>query len=573
MAAMTNHCVNIVIGGEAGQGLITTAELLSRTAMRTGCHVLLTQSYESRIRGGHNYCSIIISKDPILCPEESIDILVAFNAETVSLHRADVRPDGLIIVDQALGFSGPGYIGIPSKELSSAKYRNSVALGSVASLLGINRDRVVEVIADSFSAFQDTTIQDNVDSFSKGYTWTENQSVEPRTIGPTQGGSSRILLNGNQAIAYGAASVGLKFCSFYPMSPATSIAISLASIAEPMGLIVEQAEDEIAAINMAIGASFAGAPSLVPTSGGGFALMAEAVSLAGMTETPVVVVVAQRPGPSTGLPTRTEQGDLEFVLHAGHGEFPRAILTPGSVEECFFLARRAVELAELSRSPIFLLTDQYLADSYSSVEQFDVNNLTNVQTCPLPQTQDRRHLTYAVTESGISPRLYPGLDGNCYKASSLEQLVVADSDEHTENGHLTEDLRIRKLMVQKRLRKMELLETEALEPQLTGIPPFDLLLVCWGSTRGASIQACLPLGEKGSRVGCLHFPQVWPLPSEKILEIFQSAGKVICVESNATAQFSRLIRRETGFHINTNVLRYDGMPMTPGFILQELGNT
>jgi 2-oxoglutarate/2-oxoacid ferredoxin oxidoreductase subunit alpha len=569
---MTNHCVNIVIGGEAGQGIVTMAELLSRAAMRTGYHVLLTQSYESRIRGGHNYCSIALSEDPVLSPEESIDILVALNKETVSLHRANVTQDGLIIADQALGFSGPGYVGIPFQEFSSAKYWNSVALGSIACLLGINRESVIELIADSFSEFHEAAIQDNVDSFSKGYTWTENLDIAPLIIGSPQAGASRILINGNQAIAYGAASAGLKFCSFYPMSPATSIAVSLASIAEPMGLIVEQGEDEIAAINMAIGASFAGAPSLVPTSGGGFALMTEAVGLAGMTETPVVVVVAQRPGPSTGLPTRTEQGDLEFVLHAGHGEFPRAILAPGSVEECFLLARRALELAELSRGPVFLLTDQYLADSYSSVEKFDVNEKAAVQTCPLPQTKEPRHLTYALTQSGVSPRLYPGMDGNCHKASSLEQLVIADSDEHTEDGHLTEDLEIRNLMVRKRLKKIDLLKTEALEPQVTGTPPFDLLLVCWGSTRGASIQACLRLGENGLRVGCLHFAQVWPLPSAKILEIFETANKVVCVESNATGQFSRLIRRETGFHINANVLRYDGLPMTPRFILQELRN-
>jgi 2-oxoglutarate ferredoxin oxidoreductase subunit alpha len=275
------------------------------------------------------------------------------------------------------------------------------------------------------------------------------------------------MLNGNEAIALGSLSAGLKFSSFYPMTPSTSISLNLAGHARQMGLIVEQAEDEIAAINMAIGASFAGVPSMVATSGGGFALMVEGISLAAMTETPLVVVVAQRPGPATGLPTRTEQADLELVLHAGHGEFPRAIFAPGTVEECFHLTRRAFELAERYQGPIFLLTDQFLADSYRAVASFDVENLAPVHvgndvTGPSP------YLRFVITESGVSPRLLPGI---------TEHLVVADSDEHTQDGHITEDLSVRKLMVEKRLKKGKGLRAEVIPPDMKGNGNPDLLLV------------------------------------------------------------------------------------------------
>jgi 2-oxoglutarate ferredoxin oxidoreductase subunit alpha len=327
-----------------------------------------------------------------------------------------------------------------------------------------------------------------------------------------------------------------------------------------MGLVVEQAEDEIAAINLALGASFAGAPSMVATSGGGFALMTEGVSLAGMTETPIVIVVAQRPGPATGLPTRTEQGDLEFVLHAGHGEFPRAIFTPGSVEECFYLTRKALEMAERSQGPVFILTDQFLADSYRAVEFFDLSLLPPVLPGTTPAITEP-YRRYALTESGVSPRLFPGWS---------EHLVVADSDEHTEDGHLTEDLSVRQKMVEKRGRKWKVLQAEAVPPEFRGETGPDLLLVTWGSGRGAVEEAAALLRERGRRTAVLHFSQVWPLVPEHFLPIFQEAGEIVGVEMNVTGQFSRLLRRETGTRIDKTILRYDGLPLTPEYILREL---
>ena len=369
------------------------------------------------------------------------------------------------------------------------------------------------------------------------------------------------MLNGNEAIALGAISAGLKFCAFYPMTPSTSIPLTLQAAADTMGLVVEQAEDEIAAINMAIGASFAGAPAMVATSGGGFALMVEGVSLAAMTETPVFIVVAQRPGPATGLPTRTEQGDLELVLHAGHGEFPRAIFAPGTVEECFHLTRQALFLAEKYQSPIFLLTDQFLADSYRAVTPFDVESLESVTVGSSPDKVTLPYQRYAITDSGVSPRLLPGFS---------EHLVVCDSDEHTSDGHITEDLTVRQQMVAKRLRKLQGLRTEVTPPEYLGDKNPEVLFVTWGSSRGSVLEAAATLRAQGRQVAALCFSQVWPLIPEQFLPYLQEAKQVVMVEGNATGQFAGLIRRETGFQIPKMILRYDGLPITPEYIFEQL---
>jgi len=369
------------------------------------------------------------------------------------------------------------------------------------------------------------------------------------------------MMQGNEAIALGAISAGLKFYAFYPMTPSTSIGLTLARYAEKMGLVVEQAEDEIAAINMALGASFAGAPSMVATSGGGFALMVEGVSLAAMTETPIVIVIAQRPGPATGLPTRTEQGDLNFVLHSSHGEFPRAIFCPGTIEECFHLTRKAFVLAEKFQGPMFILTDQFLSDSYRAIIPFDIENLVPVRSSidATPATVPYRRFSF--TDSGVSPRLLPGLSGH---------LVIAGSDEHTEDGHLTEDLSVRKLMVEKRMKKTEGICRKVIKPEFKGDRNPDILLISWGSSKGSVLEAASLMSSPGRRVATLHFPQVWPLVPEQFMDFLQDARQVVCVEGNATGQLASLIRRETGFEVHHRVNRYDGLPITPEFILREL---
>jgi 2-oxoglutarate ferredoxin oxidoreductase subunit alpha len=353
------------------------------------------------------------------------------------------------------------------------------------------------------------------------------------------------------------------------MTPSTSVALNLVEWGPKAGVAVEQAEDEIAAINMAIGASYAGAPAIVPTSGGGFALMTEGVSLAGMTETPVVVVIGQRPGPATGLPTRTEQGELNFVIHAGHGEFARPVFAPGDVPECFHLTRKAFETAARFQGPVFILTDQYLADSYRALEPFDGAALSEappgIADAPLSVPYRR----YEVTESGVSPRLLPG---------TSEHLVVADSDEHTEDGHITEEMDVRTRMVEKRLRKSAGIGREITPPEYSGPEKPELLLVSWGSTKGAVLEAARRLRDRGKATARTTWlarfralSQVWPLVPDQFIGYLRAAGEVAVVESNATGQFGGIIARETGFIIQKQVLRYDGLPITAAFITDRIG--
>ncbi|MEJ2233841.1 MAG: 2-oxoacid:acceptor oxidoreductase subunit alpha [Syntrophobacterales bacterium] len=554
--------LTLLIGGEAGQGLVTLGQLLAKSLVNSGYSILVTQSYQSRIRGGHNTFAIRVSTEAVVAPRESVDLLIAMNAETVTLHRAEVAGGGLIVADEAHGTETDSCLLVPYQQLGETRFANVVALGVVSVLLGLDQPLVAKTLDDFFGKKDHEMAEKNKQILTTALDWCGQQTVTFEKLSPVAQPIQRMVMNGNEAIAMGALSAGVKFCSFYPMTPATSIALNLAAQAGRMGLVVEQAEDEIAAINMAIGASFAGVPSIVPTSGGGFALMTEGVSLAGMTETPLLIVVAQRPGPATGLPTRTEQADLELVLYAGHGEFPRAIFSPGTVEECFWLARKSVEVAAKFQSPVFLLTDQFLADSSRAVTPFDIDNLQAIDPGIETDASSLPYSRYAITPSGVSPRLLPGM---------TKHLVVADGDEHLVDGHLTEDLKVRNLMVEKRLRKEQGIMAEVVPPEFQGDESPDLLLVTWGSSKGSVMEAAAKLRNDSTRVGALHFSQVWPLVPDQFLGYLQSAGEVVCVEGNVYGQLARLIRRETGFGIHRRVLRYDGLPITPEYILRQLG--
>lgn len=554
--------LTLLIGGTAGQGLVTLGQLLAKSLVNAGYSILVTQSYQSRIRGGHNTFAIRVSTEAVAAPRESVDLLIAMNAETVTLHRAEVTGGGLIVADEAHGIETDGCLLVPYQQLGETRFANVVALGVVSVLLGLDQPLVAKTLDDFFGKKDHEMAEKNKQILTTALDWCGQQTVTFEKLPPVAQPIQRMVMNGNEAIAMGALSAGVKFCSFYPMTPATSIALNLAAQAGRMGLVVEQAEDEIAAINMAIGASFAGVPSIVPTSGGGFALMTEGVSLAGMTETPVLIVVAQRPGPATGLPTRTEQADLELVLYAGHGEFPRAIFSPGTVEECFWLARKSVAVAAKFQSPVFLLTDQFLADSSRAVIPFDIDDLEAIDQGIETDASSLPYSRYAITPSGVSPRLLPGM---------TKHLVVADGDEHLVDGHLTEDLKVRNLMVEKRLRKEQGIMAEVVPPEFQGDQSPDLLLVTWGSSKGSVMEAAAKLRNDSSRVGILHFSQVWPLVPDQFLGYLESAGEVVCVEGNVYGQLARLIRRETGFGVHRRVLRYDGLPITPEYVLRQLG--
>ena len=559
---MRDSTLNILIGGEAGQGLVTVGHLLAKSLVRSGYSIVVTQSYQSRIRGGHNTFAIRVGVDKVIAPKESVDLLVALDADTVTLHRKDLSAEGLVVLDSAFDVDGDTLLKVPFRELAQARFLNIAALGVVGSLVGLDEDLMATALGDLLGKKKPRLAEENRRALAAAVQWAAEHVTSSLKLPTIANPPQCLMMNGNEAIALGALSAGLKFCAFYPMTPSTSISLNLAAQANRMGLVVEQAEDEIAAVNMAIGASFAGAPSMVATSGGGFALMVEGVSLAAMTETPLVIVVAQRPGPATGLPTRTEQADIELVLHAGHGEFPRAIFAPGTVEECFHLTRRALELAERYQGPVFLLTDQFLADSYRAVAPSDMESGPPIAvSLSAKEIESLPYKRFTITESGVSPRLLPG---------TSEHLVVVDSDEHTEDGHITEDLSVRTLMAEKRLRKGKSISSEVIPPEIQGEEEPDVLLVSWGSSKGAVQEAASILRSNGEKVATLHFSQVWPLVPEQFMEHLEKAQEVVSVEGNAFSQLARLIRRETGFQIKKKVLRYDGLPLTPESILREL---
>jgi 2-oxoglutarate ferredoxin oxidoreductase subunit alpha len=550
--------VNILIGGEAGQGLQTAGFIFAKSLVRSGFSIHVTQTYASRVRGGHNTFSIRVGRKKVLAAQEAIDILIALNEETVDIHRKELTSDGCVIGNTEWKKGIKNWIGVPLKQLGNEIYWNTACLGVAAGLMGLDQQVLTKTLEDTFGKEKS---EENRKVLDASYRWLNEQSYTWGKLPVVTNPPSRLMMNGNEAIALGAISAGLKFCPFYPMSPSTSIAQTLIDYAKDMDLVIEQAEDEIAAINMAIGASYAGAPSMVPTSGGGFALMVEAVSLAAITETPLVIVLAQRPGPATGLATRTEQGELGFVLNAGHGEFPRAIFAPGTIEECFYLTRKALELAEKYQGPMFVLTDHFLADSYRDMEPIDFFKLPAVRPGYAPSSVKAPYLRYRITKNGISPRLLPGLS---------KHLVIADSHEHTEDGHMTENLPLRPKMVDKRLRKGDGIRSETIPPDFKGDNKADLLLVSWGSTKGAVEEAAVQLRAGKKKVGTLHFPQVWPMVPDQFTKHLKQSKKVICVESNATGQFAQLVRRETGFVIKKRILRYDGLPITPEYILRHL---
>lgn len=563
--------LTIVIGGEAGQGLATVGELTAQILTKAGHNFTTFQGYHSRIRGGHNTFGIRVTPAPLSGPDDGADLVLSLNEDTDILDGPRLRPGGLLLSygKAPKAPEGVDAIQVPYDSLSSARDANLTALGILLSVLSLPLDDAHKEIDDTFKNKTGGS-EKQLAALKAGYDWGKTAIDDRCQIAPAvPNHPPRLLITGNEALALGAAAGGINFCSFYPMSPATTVGLSLAAWAAEAGLVVEQAEDEIAAINMAIGASYAGAPAIVNTSGGGFALMTEGISLAGMTETPIVVVVVQRPGPATGLPTRTEQADLNLTLYAGHGEFPRAILAPASVRECFTLAARAAWLAEESQGPVFILSDQYLADCTRPIKPFDFNALPDpVNTAEihkknaaaLPAGETYLRYNHQV-DDGRSPRLLPGFSSH---------LVKADSDEHTPDGHITEDLDWRVKMQDKRMRKINWLRDHIIQPDYQGDEKPELLLVSWGSTHGATLDVLGELSAQGRKAGLLHFSQVYPLDPAQWLPKLEAAKTVVFVEGNADGQFAQLVRRECGFTPYHRIARYDGLPLTASYILSRL---
>ena len=563
---------SIKIGGEAGQGIQTIGDALASVFARSGYHVFTDQDYESRIRGGHNFYRIRLSDVPVRAPKKQLDILIALDKASVTLHQPEMREEGTIIYDSALlkeSFDGPQFLDIPFIKLAtdtgaSKIVANTVATGAVLGMLGFPLEPLFGILDIILRKKDDQTRQQNRLSAIAGRDYAA-RNCKRCSFTLRSAGLPKMLLPGSDAIGFGALAGGCQFYSAYPMTPSTGIMTYIGGKAKDYGVVVEQAEDEIAAINMALGASYAGVRSMTGTSGGGFALMVEGLSLAAMTETPIVIALAQRPGPATGLPTRTEQADLFFALYAGHGEFPRIIFAPGDPEQAIRLTAKAFDLAQKYQVPAIVMTDQYLADTQWTFDNISLNDLPmrdyRANTEEIEGLDEyRRH---AFTETGISPFAIPG---------KTKHVVVTDSDEHTEAGHLIEDAQIRREMVEKRLfRKIESIRREIEPPVYFGPENAATVLVSWGSTYGIVREAAEKLADK--RVGMLHFSEIYPFPGREKFDyagLLNSAERRICIENNATSQFAQLLEAQTGCTITDRITRYDGRPYLVEELLEEL---
>lgn len=559
------QALNILIGGAAGDGIETIAHLLGKVLVRQGYGVLATKDYMSRIRGGHNFSQLRVETDSPWAAASSVDVLVALNEETHRLHRGNLAPGGRVVFDPQLFSLPPGdeqavpvRLGALARAAGAKIMANTVAVGAVLAMIGLELGGAGRLLEEIFSADK---ARQNRDALQAGYDEAASMCAGCLPLPPSAGAGPRIFADGHELLGMAALASGCRFLSAYPMTPSTGIFTYLAGKQEEFGVVVEQAEDEIAAINLALGASFTGVRSLVCTSGGGFALMVEGLSLAGMTETPLVVVVAMRPGPATGFPTRTEQGDLNFVLHAGHGEFPRAVLSATHPEDAFWRMHKAFDLADKYQMPVLFLSDQHFADSARAIPPLDFSGL-RYRRYLAASVEHRPYQRYRLTPGGLSPRALPG--------QFPGETVLADSDEHDEAGNITEDAEMRNLMVRKRLQRLQEVAAEMDEPELYGHPEPDILLLGWGSTYGILRETVDILKAELHRVALLHFSDLWPLPMSRVTQLIPRARWSFCVENNATGQFAGLLRRETGLTVDHQILKFDGRPFDSHQVAREV---
>jgi 2-oxoglutarate ferredoxin oxidoreductase subunit alpha len=558
---MSNSQLNWKIGGEAGYGIMTIGEIFSKTFIKGGYYVVAHTEYPSLIRGGHNTFQLRIDSQRVRAPIQPVDVLVALNPETIELDLGDLTPGGMLLYDAKSFNVEPTreditWCGVPLTQLVTDLHlpkvaTNMAAMGASVGLIGFDPTLLNASIQDAFEGKDEKIFEQNVTAAQAGYDYVTAAYPEPYKGGlaPIRG-PRRMTLTGHDAVCMGALKAGMKFLAIYPMTPTHNIMTYMAANAREYGVAMVQPEDEIAGINMAIGASFAGARSMVATSGGGFSLMAEGLGLAGATENPLVVIEGQRPGPSTGLATRTAQGDLRFCIHASQGDFFRVVLAPGDPEECFFETFRAFNLADALHTPVLVLTDKHLATSFFAAEPFETRGLTVDRGQLLAEGEapaDFRR--YEATPSGVSARTVPGVAGGMFNSNS---------DEHDERGYVSEDAPVVATLVDKRCRKYFTADAILDRIKFHGNTSSDTVLVGWGSTKGAILDAMDFLRVRnGVELGFLQVLSMSPFPSQLVRDRLEG-HRVVLIENNRGAQLGSLIKEHAQIRPDHTILRYDG---------------
>jgi len=570
---MERNDFNFRIAGEAGYGIASAGLAFAKIALRSGYFVFDYSEYPSLIRGGHNVYSVRVSKEQVHSPYLPVDFLIALNQEAIDFHKDQLSSEAIVILnsDKASSpvlkkgiklFSAP-LIKLALDSHGSEVMMNNVALGITAFLLKADFSILESAIKETFAWASIDIIDLNIEVAKKGFDFAKDNldSKEiPFNLKKLKT-EQRLLLTGNDAFCLGAIKAGCKFFAAYPMTPINSIITYFASKAKELGIVYFQPEDEITAINSALGAAACGLRSMTASSGGGFSLMVEALGMAGMTETPLVIIEGQRPGPSSGLPTWTGQGDLRFVLTASQDDFPRIVLAPGDVEECFWLIIDAFNLAEKYQLPVIVLTDKYLAESRQAIElidetkvKIDRGQIISLKDCP----QDYKR--YGFAKDGVSPRAFVG---------QTKEPFFTTSYEHDESGFASENAENRKAMMEKRMKKLETLEKEMPKPTVYGSKKAKIGLISWGSNKGIVLEAQKILQTQGIETGFLHLNFLNPFPAKAVTEFCRNR-QALLIEQNISGQLAGLIREKTGLKIENQFLKYDGRPFFPEEIAEKV---
>lgn len=571
------HTFAVSIGGAAGQGVATPGNILARIFARRGLHLIAYNAYQSIIRGGHTFLTIRTGPEQVTSAGDKIDLLIPLNQDTMDRHLGLLGPGAAVIYNGDSikpGTVAPGVrlCPLPVSELShnsrNKVEQNTLAVAAAINMVGIGFQALEEVLTQQFKKKGNAVVAENVEVARAAYQYaTEHFEPFPRPLPMSDHPTA--VLTGNMALAMGGAAAGVKFYCAYPMSPSTGVLHWMATHARKAGIMVRQVEDEIGVINMAIGAAHAGCRAMCATSGGGFALMTEGLGMSAMMETPVVVIDVQRAGPSTGVPTKTEQGDLWQMLGAGHGDYPRVIATPGDIGDCFKIIPEIFNLVDEFQCPGLVLTDLLLSEGTTALDPKDLDFKVKIDRGELITSADANgangYKRYLFTESGISPRAIPGVPGHIHTAAT---------DEHQEDGVLISDEFTnptkRREMMEKRQRKIAGMEEAVKPPEMMGRPDAEVTLIGWGSTKGVIQEAVELLNEEGISANQLQIRWIVPLHGERIIEILKKSKRTIIVENNYSGQFARYLRSETSFVADGHIRKYDGEPFMPHHIVEAV---
>jgi 2-oxoglutarate ferredoxin oxidoreductase subunit alpha len=575
---MIVNSLEIMFGGQAGDGSLTTGDLIAGVLKRMGLEVYTYKDFPSRIRGGHTNYVIRAGEHPNYGMADMVDCLIAFDLEAVQEHIEEMRPGGFVIFDNSseaipddlrrgdINWYEVPLAKIAKDELKAEIVRNTISLGVLARLVGMDEDSLHAEVAALWKRKGDKVIEMNLGAVKAGEKYVEDSFKDrPSGYGFRKGtDGDRLLMMGNDAIAFGALVAGCRFMAGYPITPATDILEWMAKYLPKYGGVAVQAEDELSAINMTLGAAFTGARAMTATSGPGQSLMTEAIGLSGVLEIPIVVVECARAGPSTGMPTKTEQSNLNQLIFSGHGEIPKVVLAPGTVEESFYLTVHAFNLAERYQLPVFILTEQALCQSKATLPLLEFGAL-EVDRGKLERNGKLvfgEYKRFAYTEDGVSPRAIPGTEGGMH---------LAAGSEHNDAGVITENARNRARMMEKRMRKLESMRGELPKGNVLGDPAAEIAIIGFGANRGPIAEAQDRLRAGGVKTRFLQMRTLWPFPEDEVRDFIKGARHVFIVENNFTGQLERLVRYVVGpLEYMHSVRKYNGRAFRPIEIIEPI---